>query len=299
MTNEGDISVADWVHSWNKMHGDLSSDSFAWDKFAANMASFFTSDVSPFIERLDANGVAYLARKYKHKSDADAWVYSIFVNVPHSAHLVEVTATTVQDAHHDLFEELSPSMCQTAMRLTQPAADLTTLWSELGGVDEDAGGLPSLLAVSVMVPTSSPKDVERFLRKYGRNEVSHSHAKSSSSHCELVTMKMPFWRGTKQTSQFEGTYDITLKMVDNSVAAEDGRDEYALSAFEDYVNAQHLTHMSCDSGWDRYLDWHLGLYVRRVCPRRRARRRRARARTDRSLLTPAPSPPSRALRPAI
>ena len=31
-----------------------------------------------------------------------------------------------------------------------------------------------------MVPTSSPKDVERFLRKYGRNEVSHSHAKSSS-----------------------------------------------------------------------------------------------------------------------
>ena len=77
-------------------------------------------------------------------------------------------------------------------------------------------------------------------------------------------MKMPFWRGTKQTSQFEGTYDITLKMVDNSVAAEDGRDEYALSAFEDYVNAQHLTHMSCDSGWDRYLDWHLGLYVRRV-----------------------------------
>ena len=73
MTNEGDISVADWVHSWNKMHGDLSSDSFAWDKFAANMASFFTSDVSPFIERLEANGVAYLARKYKHKSDADAW----------------------------------------------------------------------------------------------------------------------------------------------------------------------------------------------------------------------------------
>ena len=36
-----------------------------------------------------------------------------------------------------------------------------------------------------------------------------------------------------------------------SNAAEDGRDEYALSAFEDYVNAQHLTHMSCDSGWDR------------------------------------------------
>ena len=179
MTNEGDISVADWVHSWNKMHGDLSSDSFAWDKFAANMASFFTSDVSPFIERLEANGVAYLARKYKHKSDADAWVYSIFVNVPHSAHLVEVTATAVQDAHHDLFEELSPSMCQTAMRLTQPAADLTTLWSELGDVDEDAGGLPSLLAVSVMVPTSSPKDVERFLRKYGRNEVSHCNAKSS------------------------------------------------------------------------------------------------------------------------
>ena len=71
-------------------------------------------------------------------------------------------------------------MCQTAMRLTQPSADLTTLWSELGDVDEDAGGLPSLLVVSVMVPTSSPKDVERFLRKYGRNEVSHSHAKSSS-----------------------------------------------------------------------------------------------------------------------
>ena len=70
-------------------------------------------------------------------------------------------------------------MCQTAMRLTQPSADLTTLWSELGGVDEDAGGLPSLLAVSVMVPTSSPKDVERFLRKYGRNEVSHCNAKSS------------------------------------------------------------------------------------------------------------------------
>ena len=85
-------------------------------------------------------------------------------------------------------------------------------------------------------------------------------------------MKMPFWRGTKQTSQFVGTYYIKLKMVVNWVAAVDGRDEYALSAFEDYVNAQHLTHMSCDSGWDRYLDWHLGLYVRRVCPRRRARR---------------------------
>ena len=60
----------------------------------------------------------------------------IFVNLPHSAHLVEVTSTTVQDAHHGLFEELSPSMCQTAMRLTQPSADLTTLWSELGDVDE-------------------------------------------------------------------------------------------------------------------------------------------------------------------
>ena len=77
----------------------------------------------------------------------------IFVNLPHSAHLVEVTSTTVQDAHHGLFEELSPSMCQTAMRLTQPSAALTTLWSELGDVDEDAGGLPSLLAVSVMVPS--------------------------------------------------------------------------------------------------------------------------------------------------
>ena len=131
-----------------------------------------------FIERLEANIVAYLARKYKHKSDADAWVYSIFVNVPHSAHLVEVTATTVQDAHHGLFEELSPSMCQTAMRLTQPAADLTTLWSELGGVDEDAGGLQSLLAVSVMVPMSSPKRCacgpSRAARRRGRRSTGTS-----------------------------------------------------------------------------------------------------------------------------
>ena len=116
---------------------------------------------------------------YATKAQVGRGRVGIFVNLPHSAHLVEVTSTTVQDAHHGLFEELLPSMCQTAMRLTQPSADLTTLWSELGDVDEDAGGLPSLLAVSVMVPTSSPKDVERFLRKYGRNEVSHCNAKSS------------------------------------------------------------------------------------------------------------------------
>jgi len=120
----------------------------------------------------DLQGEDYesFALYYATEAQAGRGRVGIFVNLPHSAHLVEVTSTTVQDAHHGLFEELSPSMCQTAMRLTQPSAALTTLWSELGDVDEDAGGLPSLLAVSVMVPTSSPKDVERFLRKYGRNE---------------------------------------------------------------------------------------------------------------------------------
>ena len=125
------------------------------------------------------------------------------------------------------------------MRLMQTSDELSAMWTKLNGTAANAAsGLPDLLAVSTMMPTSDTSDMERFLRKYGRNDVTHSRAASSSGKCSVVSMTLPFWRGTSGSSQFEGTYKIALKMVENKAAVADGRHDRSLDYFERCARAR-------------------------------------------------------------
>ena len=125
------------------------------------------------------------------------------------------------------------------MRLMQTSDELSAMWTKLNGTAANAAsGLPDLLAVSTMMPTSDTSDMERFLRKYGRNDVTHSRAASSSGKCSVVSMTLPFWRGTSGSSQFEGTYKIALKMVENKAAVADGRHDRSLEYFERCARAR-------------------------------------------------------------
>ena len=51
---------------------------------------------------------------HTHTRDIEAWIYSIFVNVPHSGHVIEVTSSTLgaDRATRARFSELEPATCQ-------------------------------------------------------------------------------------------------------------------------------------------------------------------------------------------
>ena len=164
VTREGSEHVSDWVKLWTTLHGAPGADDFEWDEFAPMLVTLFTTDLSPFVERLRANGVSFLAIADADDDDSGGGaateattetaettakaatetlisapsktttLYSLYVAAPSSGHLYQLTSDALSNASHaPAFGTAPASMCAASLRLAQPTAYLRDVWDELGG----------------------------------------------------------------------------------------------------------------------------------------------------------------------
>ena len=299
VTREGSKPVDHWVALWTGLHGDYGAANWTWDEYMPMLVQLYAPDLSPFVAKLRANNVSFLATfdgpagAGARGADAAAgWsggVYSLFVTAPYSGHVYQIFAANVSvAAHRASFAAPPASSCAPSLRPRQAAADLRAAWAALGGVGADgrADGLPSVLVAGVAEPASGVGEsaLVGYVAAHGLTSTNASGGAASASArlgagavaranasdaCSFESATLSFSTSERASGGGGGgggaySYDVALTSVRNRAARSgEAAAEYgaSLSTFEAYVAETHARYLECGSGWDRYLDWHVGVMV--------------------------------------
>ena len=263
VTPEGNVSVGDWIESWTTLHDEIAHNGLGqWDVFAAQMVTFYTPHLGPFIKKLTKEGTPFFATRYAHPGTADGTtMYSLWVSVPNAGVLVELTSddTALTASQLRAFANLTAheEVCPSSLYARQTPSELSERWSNMLGRVENDNGLPDVIPVSTTHPTTEVDDVHEFFKDYTTAGEDLSTYSFSDDGCDAMGVELAY----------EGTQDnafavapIFVKTVDNRRAVQ-GLGGLTLAAFEEYVASVHAEYTGCQSGWDRYFDHHLGVMV--------------------------------------
>lgn len=266
VTEEGDIPVSAWVDEWNELHAASLADG-TWNTWMAQSVTFYTPFLSPFIKRWDDGSVRWQGRRYVSELDGET-LYSAFVAVPHSGHMIELVSDNLHPKYSRLFGHLTDDMCPDAVRVNRTVADMSVYWGFLGGEEvNEITQLPDVLVVQVTMPTDNIWSLPRYLKEYVATSMpSQSEAVGGGAPCEFATLGIP-----KCGEEVDGDVDeaecsdemlwtVDVKLVRNRNAR---HGNYSVGDFEEYVDGVHKANLGCNEGWDRYLDNHLGVWCSR------------------------------------
>jgi hypothetical protein len=263
VTPEGNVSVGDWIMSWNALHDEIVRNGLGeWDVFAAQMVTFYTPYLGPFIKKLTKEGTPFFATRYAHPGTADGTImYSLWVSVPNAGVLVELTSDDAGLTASQLraFANLTAhdEVCPASLYARQTPSELKTRWSNMLGRVANDNGLPDVMPVSTTHPATEVDGVYEFFKDYTTAGADLATYSISGDGCDVRGVELAY----------EGTQDnafavapIFVKTVDNRRAVQ-GLGGLTLAAFEEYVASVHAEYTGCQSGWDRYFDHHLGVMV--------------------------------------
>ena len=144
VTNEGNVTTAEWVAYWRSLHTDFSG---GWDAFMALGSTFYVPDVTPFAEKLTEMGAPTMRVRYANPIDSTP-MFSLAAVVPNTGHLIEVVSEQVADALRDGFSDGWPAgACGPANAVGYSVEHMHRSWEDHRGAWSNSFGLPDLLLV--------------------------------------------------------------------------------------------------------------------------------------------------------
>lgn len=248
-----------WQKSWTEQHAQLTPDT--WDVFATPSVTMFSPWIAPFLRRLEDAGIDHM-RYYQHY-DYNTTLFSLVVGIPNAGLTVEIVST--EDLPHDdraTFLPLDDHMCSAALTMLQTPSSLETFYAQLGGVISNDHGVPDLILVSMAFPTSDLDSFAGFfLNILSGIDVNLNYTTLPSETCAAWAVKLVSGKTLAGTNQRRPVY---LKAVAN-LAAPQGNGDYTLDRLEREVRNTHETYMAQpNTGWDAYIDNHVGLHISQV-----------------------------------
>ena len=256
-TQDGAVSVGDWVDAWTSMHNFSAAD-FSWNEFVHQGMTFWAPTLDPFLG-FWGHDVAVLYRKYVEASSGDR-VYSARVVVPGSGHVVEIVSRNVSDPRpFSNYSEVGE--CPEANHLASTMAELEDQWTKFGGSShaEDLG-LPDLLIAQITMPVANEADTPRFgdfLRTHLSPEDQRTVRSSEKTIIEKNGRTTCAHADTMVSLTLNGSYQVPIRYVYNADAARtEGRSVHVYGT----LYTDHLDEvMGCDAAYARYADWHVGI----------------------------------------
>ena len=255
----GHESSNGWVEAWTEEHENLSKE--RWDVFSAPSLTLYTPWLTPFVRRVEREGVAHL--RYYQEHETGAALYSLLINIPYSGLTIEVVSdedlVSSKTVDHNTFEAMIEQMCPYSLMVHQDPRTLRRVHAKLGGLSANAHGLPDLLMVSMAFPTTVPARFAHFFDSVlGTLGIFPVGELFESDTCKTWEAELA------STMMLNGSLVVNpvyMKAVAN-VGARPGPGNYTLENLEHEVNGTHHKYMhSPNSGWDSWIDMHPGLHV--------------------------------------
>lgn len=264
LTPTGNASVEAWVAHWSGLRNFETSEAHVWDAYMHLATHFFTPNLSSHARRLVSEGIPFLGRTYSNPVDGAAF-YVIAVTNPYSGHAFFVHASSV-DASLARTAFARPlagdvDVCAGAVEVSWSSARLESWWAGLNGSAANAQtGLPDVLAIGVNQVTPDAAQTLRDLASAaGLGILPWNFTASDDGNCVALSATLPTGRlvvpGDGPVADTDAA--AVLRFVESS-ARDGGRPvaEYAATA-----DGNVAAYMGANTGWARFLDYHVGLNV--------------------------------------
>ena len=217
-----------------------------WDEFMSLSVGLFMPDLSQLLARWKANTLAYRARTYVNSVDGVQMYVLMTVNRFTGA-VMEFHGLSVAEQHVHEFEQLEAQACQPAFEPGWEAAVMHKWWHQTDA--NGVAGLPHSIVVKISHPSNDPNAAKSFLSNYAHIDSEVHKADDGCLYSDA---------GIKN---YAGPGYVNIKFVHNPLADQIG--EATTADYIATVEEAHHAYLGTQSGWDRFLDAHIGLvYVK-------------------------------------
>ena len=259
----GPISAAEWIAAWNVQHGVFDA-GWAWNEWMANALTFWVPRLDTNVENLRVHGVSFLGRSYANPVDGRETYAVYFVN-PFTGGVIELHSADCTRCAD--FKGYEANECPEAATLHWSTAELddVALWGRedvLGppGDDDDDFVLyynETWNLVRISFPATRVEEIYKLRQVFGLDV--DPVVKAPSKDCSFSNARLNASTGVDGApAAGNASTPLELQFVDNRAAA---HGNLTVKMFETYVAQLHGKLMGEDSGWDRFVDNHVGLYV--------------------------------------
>lgn len=267
---EGPIEAATWIRGcFNRLHGNMSADDWGgWDRFMSMSTAFYYTDLSLTFSVLKSKGIPFAGRKYVNPIDGET-MYVVFVNIPamgvpwefHSHHLNDTTA----------FHAFSSNECGAQYWMRRSVAALDTAYSQLAMELSEHTNSPMLIAIRTPSTVAHDAPRRQVFEKYLGAQPVEIIESDDAPHC--VVERYEFTATESSPSSFNGVSGLPVDEHWSKIeytfvynpAARDGSNDVgewcALDKYDEYVAGVHERMLGVNTGWDRYIDRHVGFVV--------------------------------------
>ncbi|KAH8050624.1 hypothetical protein JL722_11282 [Aureococcus anophagefferens] len=246
-----------WVQAWSEEHENLSKE--RWDVFSAPSLTLYSPWLTPFIRRVEREGISHL--RYYQEHETGSTLYSLLINIPYSGLTIEVVSdedlVTSKTVDHNTFEAMIERMCPYSLMVHQDPRTLRKVHEKLG-VERELARVAGPADGFHGLPDDGARASRFFESVLGTLGIFPVGEQFESATCKTWEVELA------STMKLNGSLVVNpvyMKAVAN-LGARPGPGNYTLTNLEHEVNGTHHKYMdSPNSGWDSWIDMHPGLHV--------------------------------------
>lgn len=255
----GALTVGDWAD----YIFDIGVDTF--NVYMHNKIQLFVPDLSSHYATMiasgDLMGQALLRLSNSTGGDGND-VAHILVQLPHCGTFYEVVgpSSSLDASVLSGFSEWATDECPSTHVLPKALQTHISIYEALTFTDSniawtDSTGLPVPMVITISIPASSTDYIQDTMDIYSDLLLFDVSYSGDASTCEMYTVDVSI-TGLDDYSE-ENT--PAVRYVVNHLASQGST--YSLSDWETDIATTHNEYLTSDgSGWDRYLDSHIGLF---------------------------------------
>lgn len=232
----------------------------------ANSVAYYTPFLQKHLARWIEKDLPYRAHYYTNYADSLRMLVLLTYN-PNTGEIVEIHGPAVSkdetenaeliDEH---FTEMPAGACELAMGTGLTLAHLSQSWTDdstTKGYAGDFGGLPFASVVKVSHPTEDADAVTAWMADNADLTFAvEDGAGKDEGTCRVARLKMKKY--------LDVSYTTVSFVQDTRSDAKSSRDARERAQFLTHVQAVHNDMLGTQSGWDRWLDNHIGLMYQGV-----------------------------------
>merc|ERR1712046_71628 len=132
-------------------------------------------------------------------------------------------------------------------------------WSGMNGTMTNAQGFPDLLVTHVTQPTENVTAVREHWNHFDFMPWNWTHAPDAGTGdypCGFLAT-----RAQVSSVTVDGEQENVFAVIRYVEAPNQRVGKHSVADYNDYVHATHKANMGRNSGWDRFIDFHLGLNI--------------------------------------
>jgi hypothetical protein len=241
VTNNGSQTPDEWFSYMSALHGAMKS----WDQFMHYGTTFHAHDLSDHLEKFQADGVPFMARK----TSSDTPLYSLLVQTP-SAKIMEIVSTKAPNSYASLFVEWKNDECPVSHERSLSEIETFNQNSEQSRrlkaypqyppypPPSPSPELPTLTAIGVNIAASAQtvNEITAWLEKYGISGSASTLHNTSSCAVASITYS-----------------NAEVRYVSNPGARVGSK---TVEQYEEMQMAVHKQYVGKGTGWDAWMDNH-------------------------------------------